>query len=65
MLAPHPKAIGINIKAGEKPSTMQMLKLAANAEFRAASTKMMEEFKKAGVDVHDKVRGTSVVGLIF
>jgi len=44
---------------------MQMLKLAANAEFRAASTKMMEEFKKAGVDVHDKVRGTSVVGLIF
>ena len=34
---------------------LQMSKLLLNAEFRAASTRVMEEFEKAGVDVKDKV----------
>ena len=33
------------------PSNFQLLKLAANADFRTAAKKVMEELKKAGVDV--------------
>jgi hypothetical protein len=52
--------VGIAVDSG-KPSTLQMLKLAANAKFREASKKVVEEFQNVGVDLRSKVR--SFVGL--
>ncbi len=34
---------------------MQMLKLAANADFRESAKRVGEELQKAGVDIHSKV----------
>jgi hypothetical protein len=40
---------------GQKPSTFQMMKLAANSEFRAATQKLSEELLKAGIDLKSPV----------
>ncbi|KAF9013349.1 hypothetical protein BDQ17DRAFT_1419508 [Cyathus striatus] len=37
-----------------KPSAFQMIKLAANSDFRAAASRLMEEMQKAGIDVKSK-----------
>jgi len=47
--------VGIVVDSG-KPSTLQMLKLAANSNFREASKKVVEEFQNVGVDLRSKVR---------
>ena len=41
---------------GKMPSKMQMLRLATNSDFRTAATKVVEELKKAGVDLNSAVR---------
>jgi hypothetical protein len=33
------------------PTTMEMMKLAMNSEFRQGAQKLMEELKKAGIDL--------------
>lgn len=38
------------------PSKMQMLRLAAREEFRAAAMKVVAELKNAGVDLNSAVR---------
>lgn len=38
------------------PSKMQMLRLAANAEFRSAAQNVVTELKSAGVDLNSAVR---------
>jgi len=45
------KEQGMDIAAGQKPSTWQMLRLAANLEFREAAKRVMDELQKAGIDV--------------
>ncbi|KAF4619212.1 hypothetical protein D9613_005602 [Agrocybe pediades] len=45
---------GIDMSAGKPPSMLQMSKLLLKSEFREASTKVMTEFQKAGVDLKDK-----------
>ncbi|KAK7049691.1 hypothetical protein VNI00_005722 [Paramarasmius palmivorus] len=36
------------------PTTMQMVKMSMNKEFREAALRMQEEFTKAGIDLADK-----------
>lgn len=45
---------GIDLTTGKPPSTLQMIKLASNAEFRAAAKRVEEELQKAGVDLRSK-----------
>ena len=42
------------------PTTMQMMRLAGNSEFRAAVQRVTEEMKNAGVDLKSKVGVLSV-----
>jgi hypothetical protein len=44
------------IDANTPPSTFQMMKLAANSEFREAAQKVVSELQKAGVDLTSQVR---------
>ncbi|KII95380.1 hypothetical protein PLICRDRAFT_34228 [Plicaturopsis crispa FD-325 SS-3] len=41
---------GVDIQSGKHLSTMQMIKLAANSEFRAGATLVAQELKRAGID---------------
>jgi hypothetical protein len=43
------------IDPGTKPTTLQMLKLATNSEFREASKSVVQELQNAGVDLTSKV----------
>lgn len=43
--------IGIDVAQGKPPSTIQMIKLASNAEFRQGVALATEEMQKAGVDM--------------
>ncbi|KAG8912049.1 hypothetical protein FRC01_005326 [Tulasnella sp. 417] len=43
---------GINMT--RKPSMFEMMKLASNTEFRTAANKVVEEFKKAGVELNSE-----------
>lgn len=43
---------GINMN--RKPSMFEMMKLASNTEFRTAANKVVEEFKKAGVELNSE-----------
>ncbi|TFK43138.1 hypothetical protein BDQ12DRAFT_674463 [Crucibulum laeve] len=45
---------GVDLASGKPPSGMQMMRLAANSEFREAASTMVEELKKAGVDLKSK-----------
>ncbi|KAN0066052.1 hypothetical protein ACQY0O_000145 [Thecaphora frezii] len=45
------KKHGLDITSGQRPSVMQLMKIAANSEIRSASAKVMEELQKAGIDV--------------
>lgn len=45
---------GIDANSGP-PSTMQMMKLAANSEFRQAAQKVVTELQNAGVDITSQV----------
>jgi len=47
--------IGIDIGSGKPPSLTEMMKLAADAEFREAVTLMKLEMKNAGVDMENPV----------
>jgi hypothetical protein len=47
---------GIDFASGKPPSTLQMMKLAANSEFREGAKRVVEEMQKAGVDLKSKVR---------
>ncbi|WFD28963.1 hypothetical protein MNAN1_003979 [Malassezia nana] len=42
---------GLDLSSGTKPSMMQMAKLATNAEVRECTAKVVQEMKKAGVDL--------------
>jgi hypothetical protein len=46
---------GIDANSGP-PSTLQMMRLAANAEFRQAAQKVVTELQNAGVDITSQVR---------
>lgn len=46
---------GIDANSGP-PSTMQMMRLAANSDFRQAAQKVVTELQKAGVDLTSQVR---------
>ncbi|KAJ3564349.1 hypothetical protein NP233_g8347 [Leucocoprinus birnbaumii] len=45
---------GIDLSTGKPPSTLQMIKLASNADFREATKRVGEELQKAGVDLQSK-----------
>ncbi|KAH7904455.1 hypothetical protein BJ138DRAFT_1119399 [Hygrophoropsis aurantiaca] len=45
------------------PSTMQMMRLAANSEFRQAAQKVVEELKNAGVDLTSQDTMQELMGL--
>ncbi|KAF8974776.1 hypothetical protein BDZ97DRAFT_1647253 [Flammula alnicola] len=47
---------GVDTTSGKPPSMLQMSKLFLNSEVREASKKLVEELKKAGVDLSSKVR---------
>lgn len=44
------RTTGVDIQSGKHLSTMQMIKLAANSEFRAGATLVAQELKRAGID---------------
>jgi len=46
--------------AGKAPSMFQMSKLFLNAEVREAAQDLVEEFKKAGVDLNTKVNAFNI-----
>ncbi|KAF9449925.1 hypothetical protein P691DRAFT_758669 [Macrolepiota fuliginosa MF-IS2] len=46
--------IGVDLSSGKPPSTLQMLKLAANPDFREGAKRVGEELQKAGVDFQSK-----------
>lgn len=48
--------LGVEFQPGKPPSTMQLLRLASNSEFRAGAKRVAEEFKKAGIEIDQKVR---------
>ncbi|KAF8897347.1 hypothetical protein BD779DRAFT_1490324 [Infundibulicybe gibba] len=45
---------GVDLSSGKRPSTLQMLKLASNSEFRTGAQRVVEELQKAGVDFKSK-----------
>ena len=49
-------SIDIDVTPGKQPSTMQIIKLAANPKFREGAKRVMEELKKAGIDITPEVR---------
>ncbi|KAG0705469.1 hypothetical protein DFH29DRAFT_906631 [Suillus ampliporus] len=51
------------IDANSPPSTLQMMKLAANSEFRQAAQKVVTELQKAGVDVTSQETMQELMGL--
>ncbi|KAG2152027.1 hypothetical protein BD769DRAFT_1402715 [Suillus cothurnatus] len=55
------KAQGID--ANTPPSTFQMMKLAANSEFREAAQKVVSELQKAGVDLTSQDTIQELMGL--
>ena len=69
--------LGIDTTSGRAPSMFQVSKLFLNAEVREAAKNLVEEFKKAGVDVNAKVntfmmqllwltwRGPNVLIIVF
>lgn len=52
----YPSLAGVDVAGGKQPSTLQMIKLAANSELRAAVKRVAEEMKKADVDFGSKVQ---------
>ena len=48
----HP---GIDVVNGKPPSTMQIFRLATNAEFRDAARRVAGELQKAGIKVDSQV----------
>lgn len=48
--------IGIDVGSGKPPKFTDMMRLAADAEFRDAVTHMKAEMKNAGVNLDDPVR---------
>jgi uncharacterized protein (DUF302 family) len=42
---------GVDLSSGKPPSAMQMFRLATNSEFKEAAKKVVEELKKAGIDL--------------
>ncbi|KAG1753841.1 uncharacterized protein EDB91DRAFT_419925 [Suillus paluster] len=51
------------IDANSPPSTLQMMKLAANSEFRQAAQKVVTELQKAGVDITSQDTMQELMGL--
>jgi len=45
---------GIDVASGKPPSMVQMMKLAANKEFREAGARVGSELKKAGVEINSQ-----------
>ncbi|OJA20878.1 hypothetical protein AZE42_00864 [Rhizopogon vesiculosus] len=56
------RAQGIDANSGP-PSTMQMMRLAANSEFRQAAQKVVTELQKAGVDLTSQDTIQELMGL--
>ncbi|OAX42880.1 hypothetical protein K503DRAFT_262257 [Rhizopogon vinicolor AM-OR11-026] len=56
------RAQGIDANSGP-PSTMQMMRLAANSEFREAAQKVVTELQKAGVDLTSQDTIQELMGL--
>ncbi|KAF7981585.1 hypothetical protein HWV62_7798 [Athelia sp. TMB] len=54
---------GIEMGTGKMPSKMQMLRLATNSDFRTAATKVVEELKKAGVDLNSAEAMQEIMGM--
>ena len=46
----------MQISPDKPPSMMQMFKLASNPKFREGAKRVVEELKKAGVDLNSEVR---------
>lgn len=61
---PSNAILGIDANSGP-PSTLQMMKLAGNSEFRQAAQKVVTELQKAGVDLTSQVRNFSRRCLLF
>ena len=47
--------LDIDVTPGKQPSTMQIIKLAASPKFRGVAKRVMEELKKAGIDITPEV----------
>jgi hypothetical protein len=45
----------VDIVGGKPPSTMQMFRMAANAEFRAAAKRVAAELENAGIKIDSQV----------
>ncbi|KAL5527604.1 hypothetical protein ACEPAG_6405 [Sanghuangporus baumii] len=48
------KETDVDLAPGKPPSMMQMFKLASNPKFREGAKRVVEELKKAGVDVNSE-----------
>ncbi|KDR83335.1 hypothetical protein GALMADRAFT_219171 [Galerina marginata CBS 339.88] len=55
---------GVDLTSGTPPSMIQMSKLVMNAEFREASQNVIEEFKKAGIDLNNKAMISEFMSLM-
>ena len=55
VLSFQPWLLGIDLTSGKPPSMLQASKLFLNADVRDAAKNLVEEFKKAGIDVNAKV----------
>ncbi|EJD01216.1 uncharacterized protein FOMMEDRAFT_29955 [Fomitiporia mediterranea MF3/22] len=45
---------GVELQPGRPPSTMQMFRLASDQKFREGAKRVVEELKKAGVDLNSE-----------
>ncbi|WFD32938.1 hypothetical protein MSPP1_003991 [Malassezia sp. CBS 17886] len=45
------KKNGMDLSSGEKPSMMQLARMATNSEVRECTAKVVEEMRKAGIDL--------------
>ena len=59
------RLLGVDMTSGKAPSMFQMSKLFLNAEVREAAQNLVEEFKKAGVDLNTKVNMFNMRQLIW
>ncbi|TFK76104.1 hypothetical protein BDN72DRAFT_891952 [Pluteus cervinus] len=54
---------GVDLSSGKPPSTLQMMKLAANTRFRESAQKVADELRKAGVDFQSKELMAEIMSL--
>ena len=56
---------GVELQPGRPPSAMQMFRLASDQKFREGAKRVVDELKKAGVDLNSEVSMFPFYAMVF